>query len=415
MKFAAVLLFLCMVLIAGNAGAETLYEESLRTMGFESFTSSEIGNSACTDYVFLFPAETDVQGAGNFAVFSMMFSTEKNTDVKPTAQNTSLMEFRLNAEKFLEFNEIEIACGSESCWKRITLPKEVISGENTLHICALPTEQTTEISISNTSLLGIYRMPNFEKEDFTKTPATVRPLHSDELEITIRIKNSGSEPADVHVNYLKEVVEERMKITAFNVLRGNSEWEGVIEAGAEEILTYSIKPTVLGGIILPAAEAIFTNVFGEEVRIVSNYPVMTVTEPEQKIEAVIIKDMETIKVGEIFNLELIVKNNGKSPLFNIAADLVIPEGVTLIGNEKFTIDAIQPSESKTFSFGVSAGEAGSYELGCELIYLNLEVDKSSCEITTVSFEDLYIDVAIIGGLLLALIGAFIYLYLRYGD
>ncbi len=385
-----------------------LFEKSLEEMGYGIFEVTSTNTTNCTDYNFLLPATIDQADSGNFTIFTLNFS------VLPINEGKAKILVQLNDYNVSNFETANSKCAGNSCTERILFPREkILSEKNSLKVCPTTTSTVSQISIANSSKIGVYRMPFFKKQDFVLVPESNVVLVGKDVKVKISIKNSGSLDAAVDLNYIKPIVEEKIEITAFKVLEGETRWSGTIKAGETKNFEYTIKTVGPIEMSLPASIACYENIFNERECIISNYPQLKVIEPEKKITAVLVVN-ELNNVNEKSIVQLVVKNIGSQTLSNIPVYLNVPEEFSIESGSQL-ISTINPNETKTLNYGISSKKAGTFNIGCQLIYTDTNSNIASCNPAKIVFEGKKIDLPLIAGVILLIIGIAIYAFIEFGS
>ena len=395
-------LLLAFGFLLGIAAAETVFERSFQEMGFESFIAEGASVSKCVQWSFLYPSDVNVQEPGLYPIFSL------NAKLSPIISDTAKFSVKLNSQLLEEPKADELYC-REMCWKRILLDKGILSSEeNTLEICAKTSNTTTRIEVLNDSVFGAYKMPVFE--NFEKHVSRKHLEVGEEITITVSITNKGSEAGEITLKRMKPLVEELKDIKIFDVIRGEGEWSGAIEAGKTKEIEYAIRPNIVSRITLPAASAYYKNVFGEEQKLHSNYPTIWVEEPKTKLDIAFVKEGKIFSVGSFVPLKMLVKNNSISAV-SMTELVLTPSKHIKLGKSKFYITVLDSGESKEFETTAQGTSAGSHEIGCKINYA--DGNSSACNGTTLAFEEQEIDPMVWVALFFVAIGVGIYLYIQF--
>lgn len=388
------LLLLIIVLLAASASAKVLNERTLGSLGYEDFAVSGANNQECKTYNFASDQNFDKNNV--FTVFSL------NTEFKPEKAFTekSVLQIFLKSEEALkEYFPKDF----ETDWKRIVLPRKMLSLDNMLKVCANTSSSVTGITVSKESIIGSYEMPYIE---IKKTVEEKYPVFGREVEVKISVKNIGSESTDLNVSYPES--EKRIAGTT----KGNAEFSGVIEAGEEVLLSYFVKPNFAVQMTLPPALAQYTNVFGEKETIQSNRETIFVKEPEFKVKAFILTEKAKYGLGEKVNAQIVVRNEGKNDLENIAIYLRFPKQLAIEKPGLGTVE-LKAGETKTINIETTSNEEGKYILGCKVIYVDLNTIYTDCEEKLLEFGQEEPNIAILFGFALLIVAAGIYAVLFF--
>ena len=350
----------------------------------------------CTELNFSIPEDVDLDDPSNIPILKV--------------QADLLME-NWFSESYLNDELIKrngFKCKENECEQYFYLLdfEDFLEQNNTLKICTY----NHLASIHNDYELGFYEAAYFPKEKFIKEVEKTELLIGDELEITITLENVGSKNIEVEIKHKKPVVEEYIEITSFNVLKGDSDWKGVVEAGRTKTLTYTIKPTIAAHFTLPAAFATFENEFGGTIELVSNYPEITVRSPEKKVSAYIFRESEFKKVGERARIRAIIKNNGTDTIPDVKLVLNFPSELGLVGEKEIFIGALRGNEVVYFDYEIVSTQEGEFNIGCSI----KSGDESfKCEGATIKFEEEKVDLVVVGAFLLLIVAVVIYAYIFF--
>lgn len=388
------------LLLAQFCAAAVLNEKKLSESGYSNFIVRGADQNACTEIAFAKDLNQNVPG--NYAVFSLH------------AEFLPVIAEKANATIFLNENtaalETAKATDFENAWFRFVLPNEKLKEQNTLKLCLQTSNTATESRMLSDSMIGTYKMPEFKAENFIKTVDNDAPLVGEEFEITIKLTNTGSEATDINILHMKPEVENNY----VQILRGQSTYFNIIKPGETITLKYFAKARKASVMSLPGAVAYYPNIFGERKKIVSNYPIITVAEPEVKVKALFLLKEAMKKVSETTSAQIAVKNEGQNTLYNIAVYLQLPEGIILTnGNIAENIVSLKPKETKFFDLNISSASAGEFELGCKLAYLDYNVTETNCENAKISFEEKTIPAEIIFAGIIVLGSLLVYAFFHF--
>jgi len=67
----------------------------------------------------------------------------------------------------------------------------------------------------------------------------------------------------------------------------------------------------------------------------------------------------TIRIGDRFSINVLVKNEGNYPIFNVTVELYEPLGASIVGDKEKSINTLNPKETATFTFDLIANYAGN--------------------------------------------------------
>lgn len=402
-------------LLISSASAEVVVENTFTELGYTGFEVEGKVEEECASYFFDNPLIEDTPAYNlQYTVVSLharfLPVEDKYAEVK-VILNGDVNAAELGPSAFLDG------------WARIELPKEKLRERNSLRVCAKTTIDTNKIEILGNSIIGRYRKLDFPKEaGFGVHVSNREPSVNERFVVTVTLRNYGSEPADVKMRYRRQSLDERT--SEFEIVSGDTSWEGTI--GACEVRdenAFCKRPaTVRFEYVAKIARAVqftmlpaiveYKNVFGEPVLRESNRVVFDVQVPEISVNPFFSTGEEKLTVGEINKLKLIVKNQGQDRLENIDVFLEPDSGLIVFGEEKKQIATIMPGEVVQFDVNVTAETAGEFNIGCKLQYLDYNVVESDCRELELEFEQMSVDIMVIGGVVLVLIGVLVYAYIQ---
>ncbi len=400
----AIILFV--VLFATGAYGETLFERTYGQMGYGDFTVEGANKTGCTEIVFLFPQGIDVMDEGIYPIASI------GMQFRPLQTGRIDVNVQLNKEEIAELGIDDFKCSSQECWERLLLPKEkLLEEENTLKVCTGTSNSIVEAVLLKSSGIGLYKTADFSgKEAIQVRAERTGIVIGEKVKITISIHNGGSDSASVNVSYAKPIAEDK---NAFVVVEGQTYFDGTVEAGQTVEFSYVIKPRLLGSIRPPPAILHYKNEFGEQESITSNLVEIKIREPEIRVESFIVKAEEKAIIGQPLYLDLAVKNVGSDPLYDLAVELQLAEGLVLSSAQGSGIKALGPNQTKLLPFAVTSSSPGRFAIGCTIAYTDLNAEESLCEESFVVFEQPGISELVYGGIVLAVIAVAIYLYIQF--
>ncbi|MDD5163325.1 MAG: NEW3 domain-containing protein [Candidatus ainarchaeum sp.] len=410
MKVKLLLACLLILLFAGFASAETVFEKNFQELGYQNFSVDSPGSTACTFVDFGFPSDQNAFSNGNYPILSL------NSDFSPVASEAAKIDVNINNAPLAEKKTTEFKCNGTECWSRIWLPKEnLLEGTNRLDICLHASNSTASINLKNSSKIGLYKTAQFGKQYpfktadyFTTTADKSEMVIGDTTKVTVNLHNAGSGPAEIELKYARPIAEEKK---AFVFIEGKAYAQGTIEPGSDIKIDYVIKPRVIGSITLPPAAVYYTNEFGEQEVIFSGQATIKIREPEKKVDAFIEKEKEINQLGQTVPLVLNVTSRGKDRLYNIEASIIAPPGISITGTQTKTIETIAPGETIQLSFDATASQAGTFDIGCKLVYSDFNFAESKCENSKLVFEQPGIGLEIIAVIILVIIGIAVYVYI----
>ena len=383
------LALLFILLLAVNASAKVIKETSFNGSGYQDFLIEEKDSFLCQEIIF--PQDLQYNSSEYYHFLSV------HAQFLPIDIGRAQVQviFGEDINKFFSTKDFK------NGWVRILLPREKLQEKNSVTICGKASDSIAQVKILNDSKTGTYLSPELILE---KTPETFFPLTGEEIKIKVELTNKGSEQAFVSLRHKKEIVE----YDQIEVIRGKTFFDGLIEAGETIALDYSIKTVKTTELQLPAAIASYTNVFGEQETILSDYPVIYILSNEQSIRPVILVDNALAKTGEKVEATLAVKNNSITSFQNLVTKLELPEGLSLQGEKQFVIDSLSPGETKYFKFAVLSNQPGKFDLGCVSTYLQKEITQQQCPTSSLTIESTQPNYPIIIGVGLLLAGIAIY-------
>jgi hypothetical protein len=392
---------LAVILLSTVVSAETITQSSFQSLGFAAFENNQPNESSCRD--FLLFKDLNKNSADYYTIVSLRVQFE------PVASADA------NVTVFLDANPEALATSEATDfrdnWWRVQLPNEQLREQNNLTVCLNNSSSTTRSVLLADSLFGTYKTAEFKPEDFAKTVSNYQPLYGQEFVQTVSLKNSGSEAATVHIQYEKPGISFRH--LAF--VKGDTNFDGIILPGQTVSFSYSMKSTQTGPFTLPAAIVFYSNIFGEEEKLVSNYPVIEVKEPDIKVQAVVLnKTVEKrIVPGKALVFQVLLTNYGQFELSNIALIFPEQEGLSLNSQKNILVSSLKPGENKTIDFSVTPNQPGSYTIGCKLAYLDFGVKGAECDASSIIVESDSFPIEYVGGIILIVVALLVYLYYRY--
>ncbi|MDD5147850.1 MAG: hypothetical protein PHH08_00115 [Candidatus ainarchaeum sp.] len=398
------------IAIAGTACAETVFEKTFGEFGAENFSVDSPNSTACTFVDFSFPQDQNVFAKENYPILSL------DAGFSPVASEAAKIDVNLNGIPISETGATGFKCESQNCWSRIWLGKQYLgAGSNRLNICLHSSSTTTKISLSNASKIGLYKTAQFGKnypfktaDYFTTTAEKEEVVIGDTDKITVTLHNAGSGPADIELKYARPIAEEKK---AFVFIEGKAYAQGTIEPNGDIKIEYIIKPRVLGPITLPPAAVYYSNEFGEQEVIFSSQATIKVREPEKKVDAFIGKEKEINQLGQAVPLTLNVTSRGKDKLYNLEVSIETPPEINILGQKTRTIESIAPGETVKLNFEATASQGGTFDIGCRLVYSDLNFTEVKCENSKLVFEQPGIGIEIIAAIILVIIGIAVYVYI----
>lgn len=379
--FVSLLLIFC----AGSAFSIIGSEKSLAEYGYEPFSVKGLNNSDCFTVNFI-----------KHELEEFLPIVSLNAEFFPANEGKAKISLKLNGEEVKELNPMDFQCKEEcfeledgesvcepECWARVYLDDKKVKEENALNICASTGNKTEEIIISNKSIIGFYRTPRFLKEDFAKQTVKSTYYAGEEIEVKMVVHNSGSAPTVVDLNFVRPIVEEKLK--AVEVI-GNTYFSKVgLDAGETKEFIHYIKPKKAIKLALLPAIMYYTNIFGETEKITTNTVPLEVKEIEKKLEGKILSEKNTFKVGEKAKISVALINIGEKE--SLSAGITLNASGLNSNKQGYKDITIKPKEAMFFEFELSSEKEGSFPIGCTIKYFDLESVKSNCEEMTIKFEN----------------------------
>lgn len=275
----------------------------------------------------------------------------------------------------------------------------------TLRVCPQTSEQITKITIAPDSRVGWYRMPYFAPEDFTKTISEENPVVGQEVLITIRAKNSGSESANATITF------RDLELKVLQITTGDSDFNGIIRPGQEVSLSYYVKPKFAGPITPVSARLSYVGIFGETVDVRSTRPTANVTNPPFQVEGLLSASVKNAQPNETIPVTLTIRNNGQNELQDIVVDVLAPADVT-VSQTRIRLPVIGMGEVRTIPLEVSSPIEGKFQLGCQAA-LEQTSQETRCDQISLTFEKKAENpgLLLIAGMLV--LGAAIYAYVYH--
>lgn len=387
------LLFFAILCFTGFAVSETLQELTLKEANFQGLTVEGALNEECSSIAFL--KEPIAEQKGIYTILSIhasfMPTSNGNAGIKVFVNN--------NAESLADLKPEDF----ENEWARVQIPITGLVEKNELKICAKTSNSITKVQVLDDSKIGYYKMPVFEIE---KTVSTTKPIVGQEMQATIKAKNTGSEAGKASVKYWN------VELNIAQITRGDSDFEGIIQPGETATLNYFVKPKYAVQMDLASAILEYENVFGEKKKIYSNRPTIWVQEPEFKIKPSfsIVAEQEAIQPGQEAGIALNVRNEGLNALENASVKIEASQGL-IVSKDSFEGLNFKAGETKTFEIQVSSLEEGTKQLGCTATYTDYALVNSKCPLLTLEFEKAKPNPLLGLAIVLVIIGAVIYIYI----
>lgn len=386
------------------ASAETISESKFSELGYNDFSVLDSNKEDCSEYQFLKGANQNSEEY--YDVVSL------HGEFAPIASRDAKISVYLSSERTSGMEEIGKANSTDfkSGWLRIVLPGEKLSEQNLVRVCLRTSFSTSSATIKSDSAMGTYKMADFSKPGaMVESVTSTEPVVGEQITVTVTAKNMGSEGTNATLHYWDVPMLE----TSMKVVGGQTSKTEFLEPGQSTTMVYQVKAKRPVQMSLPRAIVTFTNVFGEEQSEYSNYQTLYVKQPPFLVSATILPDSESNPAGKSVPISIAVKNNGTSTIYNLGIEInAHPEGLSL-GDASQTILELEPKEIKYLKADALSSQAGKYELGCSIVYLENPELKGSCALQAISFENPAAALIVGAIVILALISAIIFLYIHF--
>ncbi|MCK4883251.1 MAG: hypothetical protein KAS30_00130, partial [Candidatus Diapherotrites archaeon] len=273
-------------------------------------------------------------------------------------------------------------------------------------ICLGTGNSITSIMLDKNSGIGLYKAADFSEEDsFVTTAEKTDLVKGEKTTIKILLHNQGSAATNVKVEFARPLADDK---NAFSVVEGDTYYTGEIGPGQEIELEYIVKPRRAVHMTLPPAIVYFENPFGETESKFGNLVELDVREPERKIEAFVVKEVENAMVGQPIKMRLAVKNVGNDSLYSLSTSM---ESDAEIIQQETQIEVLQPKETKYLNFTINSNKAGKFPIGCTITYTDVNVSESKCQNSFAEFIQPEINPIIYIAIIFAIIAIGIYIYI----
>lgn len=393
----------------GFVHGAVIVETAFSELGYEDFRLEGADKYGCADFAFSGGSDTNWE---EYAAVSL------HAEFLPVGEGVAVEVYLNDMNKAVrELHGGDFTGG----WARLTLPGELLAEENSLRVCCRSSYTTTRINLLKDSKVGYYLMPDFSRPGaFTKTISVEKPKVAESFSVIIKLRNYGSEAADVELLYRRATLEDKLPRLMF--LHGKTSMKGTVPACIErdantncilpgEIgFEYAAKAEVAERMTLLPAIVLYATIFGESVEQESNRQTINVVQPEIKIKAFLLAEKELLGLGEADGMSLAVKNEGSDTLYNIMVGLETAQGLEVNGMPQQRISVINPGETKYLDFSVTSGKQGMYGAGCKITYLDYNVRETACDPINVRYEGFSIDPVLIYGAVLLAVGLGVYVY-----
>jgi len=405
-----ILLAVLIVCFSATGLAMAVQETRLSDLGIESFSVDGPDTEQCRTFEFIAPQGMTKEDYPILSIHSQFL---------PVTSRDSTIKVSVNGTEAGVFKSTEFLNG----FARLEIPLGLMQEKNSFEVCMKTSFATTKVEFLNDSMIGYYKKPDFSRPDsfvLEVSPANTRLF--DEFKVRAVIRNYGSEGVDVRLRYRKESLENEtpetelvkgkttINATLGECVERNDDKECI--EPSEASFEFFLRPKLLGRITLLPAIAEFSNQFSENVLIESDRPQVEVAEPEIKIKAFIKSKTDEFVVRQPQEMQLVLINDGTTPLYNISVNIVA-DGLDIPAEQKTQIvEYLGEKQIIERNLTVKAPASGSFEMGCNVSYLDLQFQKSTCEKRVFEFAEPQISPQIMAGILLVIVsvGAFVYVF-----
>lgn len=352
-----------------SAQAAVVQQQSFAEFGITGFENADAATENC--FSFTVVKDLNQNNPGQYTMVSLHVFFE------PVASNDANASFFLNgSEQALDGIK---ATELRENWWRIRLPNDQLQSENEVRVCLQNSNTSIRSRVEADSFIGTYLMPEFRENDFVQETPSSFIVYNQEFPVTVSLHNSGSESVDVNVSYRKPGVQ--FKHLPF--VKGDSGFVGTLQPDQRISFTYVLKAKRLGSFAIPAASVSFTNIFGEKELLVSNYPIIEVTEPALKVSAVLLNKSTERKpvIGKEIPVQLVVTNNGANDVENIAIVFSNSDGLEM-EQRNLSIPLLRAGDTETIELLLHPLVAGELESRCRLVYLDFLEENADAENST---------------------------------
>lgn len=353
--------------LLGSAYASTIFEKRLADFGYEDFTAKTY---KCNDFYITLPQ------LSGYAFLSLYILP------KPSKIGNASVTVFFNNAKLAELEISKLEC-TETCLARISLPSDLIKEESLLRVCLIPSSGTTQLTLSNESTIGYYKMPVFEKSGFRKCIVAdnkcvdkYRAVLGEDLNVRIEVTNLGNESAYIVVEAKRSVAGERKTKKEL----GNLRFDANILPNETKEFYYTVRVKESSRFNLPPAALYYQDAFGKQKMILSN-PVTIYPKGFPDVNAVLIADSASLDKVEV---RVIVSNNSANKLNDVEVKLiakgasVTPEKqvISVAGKtqEKASFQ-LKPLQKELYVSCIVLVEDYNQELRCNEIRINLKEEN----------------------------------------
>ena len=291
----------------------------------------------------------------------------------------------------------ELFSCSDSCWARVYIP-ELKYTPTEIEICLITGGATQRASIFSDSTIGLYSSPIILIEN--SAPHEI--FLGQRAELTTTIRNIGSIDSELFVQFVGEDVRSIIEISSFDIVEGDSKATTTIKAGETRTFSYFIKPNLTSSYNLPSSVLTFTNVFGEDQKIISNHPALSVIDPKQADILLISEGLDE----DIFNFKVKVTNNW--PKQFVGKMQILPEDLL----EQSVLEINVPANGEVeLSLASLPLLPGNYSISATLLDGNTAFTTKSISFEVNKTDFLFeIILAIVGGVIALVIFLIIYFW-----
>ncbi len=381
-------------------------------LGYESVVFDSL-EEHCVNLEFL----NDFNSFQRVGFLSLNFSfvgQQNSVDSVKVFFNDSLIDsFSSN-----QLSSVVFSNNSFTGWRRIFISNELVREKNVVKVCVTPSNSNPRISFLNSSKIGFYDSPLFRKDSF-EMKLIGEPVVGKDVLVEISLKNFGSEPQLVSVNYRKNELEHRTPWVKF--VSGKSSFVGVVpacsvwgkdcvEPGVKKF-SYIIRIGKVGELSLLPAILNYHNFFGEDVNDVeSNRLYLDVVPPKIELVPFIQVPRTVFSTGEQFFFKIIVKNTGLVNAQNIELNLNSNLSLNQTLFDSFDLNA---GEEKEFTVTAFSSTKGEKFVECNAMIKNYGLNFN-CNKTKIVFQEPETPIQLIASIILAIIAitALIYFYFK---
>ena len=290
----------------------------------------------------------------------------------------------------------------------VLIPAEVQStAGTTIQVCGNSSPTLQRMYVSSNGSVGLYQQPHFDRaQDFETRVVTPERILGQEVEAHVFIRNSGSRPANVHVDY------REYDVPYLPLLKGETGFDATLEPGQARTITYFIKPLRAVDLALPPAVLTYTNIFGEEQKIESNRAQVRVKQPEFNVKGVFLLNQTHAYVNEPVDVRWLAQNDGIDPLYGLSATFFISPTIET-EMPRILIAELFPAKAESRGSTLRFSKPGTYTLGCVLFQESNPELHTNCQGTTLTITEDNRLITLLLSLMLVIIGIGVYAYIYY--